>query len=560
MSEVNKVLQQRYEIKSLLGQGGMGAIFEGVDLKLGGSRVAIKQALLTSDSARRAFEREAMLLAKLSHPGLPKIRDYFAEGNEYYFVMEYIEGEDLEQKISRQKHPFVVETVERWIIQLLDVLIYIHGQNPPVTHRDIKPANVKITPFGGVMLIDFGLARGTSGGATSMVAYTPAYAPLEQIRGEGTDHRSDIYALGATVYRLLTGEMPINVLQRLESRALNGTDPQKRINEVNAQVSEAFSEVFEKAMSLDRKLRFQSAREMLETFYQAIKSGVSSNSATVEITSRKALGNTVEVDPPTIPLTSVINSIEQKPTEISSVSPVTLAPEPVETMYKPTEFQTLEEEIVEDKKSSPEFLGISAKTQTKKSDKEFINLSNSQALNAPANFEASTTARKPASNVSRGMIGSVAGIVAMLTLAVLGFSFWGAEPLPEQQISAPAINNKPSSQTAVENVPPPHVAPPLTSVPEASVVNKQIISAKTPIAKEVVDDSIQSPQKSPTVNQGQEINRGASKQTDRKISIRTTENPKTAERPVTNNKKSNPPGKSSKRALEEKMRANDDPY
>lgn len=260
MLQADTVLQGRYRIVRLIGQGGMGAVYEARDLRLGDSTVALKQALFNSDQLKRAFEREAVLLASLSHPNLPKVRDQFAETAGQFLVMEYISGPDLSKLLTDSGGILPVAQVAGFADQLLDALEYIHEHEPPVIHRDIKPENIKLTSRGQVMLIDFGLAKDLGG--VSVIAYSAAYAPLEQLRAKGTDARSDLYALGATLYRLVTGRAPINAVERLEALANTGRDPLRAPHDLSLAIPERFSRALEKAMELDRDNRFQSARDM----------------------------------------------------------------------------------------------------------------------------------------------------------------------------------------------------------------------------------------------------------------------------------------------------------
>ncbi|MBX3279440.1 MAG: protein kinase [Acidobacteria bacterium] len=268
MLQADTVLQGRYRIVRLIGQGGMGAVYEARDLRLGDSTVALKQALFNSDQLKRAFEREAVLLASLSHPNLPKVRDQFAEAAGQFLVMEYISGPDLSKLLSDSGGILPVAQVAGFADQLLDALEYIHEHEPPVIHRDIKPENIKLTARGQVMLIDFGLAKDLGG--VSVIAYSAAYAPLEQLRAKGTDARSDIYALGATLYRLVTGRAPINAVERLEALANTGRDPLRAPHDLSLAIPERFSRALEKAMELDRDNRFQNAREMRKALRDAL--------------------------------------------------------------------------------------------------------------------------------------------------------------------------------------------------------------------------------------------------------------------------------------------------
>jgi len=219
------VLQDRYRILSLLNQGGMGRVYLAEDMRFR-SRVAVKEAYLTNEEFRRAFAREAGLLHRLRHRALPHVTDHFAEGEAQYLVMQLFPGKDLDEllneKIQETGEAFAVNQVLRWADQLLDALEYLHGHQPPVVHRDIKPQNLKLTEQGDVILLDFGLAKGAAAETSqtdeapdeSLHGFTRHYAPLEQIRGAGTDPRSDLYALAATVYRLITGRVPSDALTR----------------------------------------------------------------------------------------------------------------------------------------------------------------------------------------------------------------------------------------------------------------------------------------------------------------------------------------------------------
>ncbi|MDX2034557.1 MAG: protein kinase [Blastocatellia bacterium] len=267
MIQTGTVLNGRYEIVRLIAEGGMGAVYEGRDQKFGGGPVAIKRCLMTGEAMQRAFTREAELLANLSHPGVAKARDLFAEADGQYLVMEYIPGDDLEQLLQERGGPISTEIALEWTDQVLDALCYMHGRRPPVIHRDIKPSNLKLTPSGHLMLIDFGLAKGN--GTTSLAGYSVNFAPLEQLQGEGTDPRSDLYALGATMYRLLTGRAPESALDRVKLIAKYQQDPLVSAHLVNPQVPESVAEVIREAMAIDVEDRLGSAFEMRERLRQA---------------------------------------------------------------------------------------------------------------------------------------------------------------------------------------------------------------------------------------------------------------------------------------------------
>src|SRR5262249_42719164 len=160
MIDSDTILQGRYVILNLLGKGGMGAVYLAKDQRLG-HLVAIKETFFRDSSLRKAFEREAQLLARLRHPALPVVSDHFVEGDGQFLVMQYISGNDLHDILTKKGGPFSPDEVLRWADQLLGALEYLHSQKPPVIHRDIKPQNLKLTEQDQIILLDFGLAKGS---------------------------------------------------------------------------------------------------------------------------------------------------------------------------------------------------------------------------------------------------------------------------------------------------------------------------------------------------------------------------------------------------------------
>ncbi len=219
---VGQVLENRYRIVSLLGQGGMGAVYRAWDLNLR-VPVALKENLDLSLVSQQQFEREALLLAQLNHPNLPRVTNHFVIPNHgQYLVMEFIEGQDLQQWLDQRGKLTEAEAVPI-IGQIASALAYLHSRPEPVIHRDIKPANIKITPDNRAVLVDFGIAKQyTAGGHTTRgaQAVTPGFSPPEQYGLGTTDARSDIYAVGATLYALLTGETPVESVSRLAGATL----------------------------------------------------------------------------------------------------------------------------------------------------------------------------------------------------------------------------------------------------------------------------------------------------------------------------------------------------
>jgi len=213
--ETGSVLAGRYVIERVLGQGGMGAVYLASDSHIPEKQWAIKELWDYGDPATRKliqdqFKRESSILATLDHYNLPRITDFSVYNNREYLVMDYIEGETLEEKIKKSGHPLDINFAMSALKQLIDVLEYLHGQDPPVIFRDLKPANIMITPDDKVKLIDFGIARIFQSGKQkdTVVMGTPGYASPEQYGTSQSDVRSDIYGLGATIYYVLTGLDP----------------------------------------------------------------------------------------------------------------------------------------------------------------------------------------------------------------------------------------------------------------------------------------------------------------------------------------------------------------
>ena len=256
--ERGALLHKRYRIVEILGQGGMGSVYRAVDENLGVD-VAVKENLFTTDEYARQFRLEAVILANLRHANLPRVTDHFVIGDQgQYLVMDYIEGEDLRQRMERMGN---VTEDEAILIgaAMCDALTYLHTRKPPILHRDIKPGNVKITPDGHIFLVDFGLAKvlhGSQATTTGARAMTPGYSPPEQYGTARTDPRTDIYSLGATLYAALSGIIPEDGL----ARAMDNTQLTP-LRKRNSKVSRRLAAAIEKAMGIDPADRFQNAEE-----------------------------------------------------------------------------------------------------------------------------------------------------------------------------------------------------------------------------------------------------------------------------------------------------------
>lgn len=270
------VLRRRYEIQELVGQGGMGAVYRANDLRLEGRVCAVKEILpaLSEKTASaeelaqiaEQFRVEASTLARLDHPNLPKVSDYFSTAGREYLVMDFVEGRDLQEILqeAQRRGEFLKEPqVLGWAAQLLDALEYMHSQDPPVVHRDIKPSNIKVTPRGTVKLVDFGLVKVLQPNDSRTVTVvqgrgTVAYTPLEQYGGDTgfTDARSDVYALGATLYHLLCGQPPVDAKERfLRPGALIS------MRQINSNVSPRVERAIFMSLSMHPNERPVSARE-----------------------------------------------------------------------------------------------------------------------------------------------------------------------------------------------------------------------------------------------------------------------------------------------------------
>ena len=313
----------------------MGTVYEARALRLNAT-VALKETHFTDERLRKQFEREAQLLANLRHPALPRVIDHFDEPEGLYLVMDFVEGDDLWEMLKKRDAPFPAADVISWAGQLLDALRYLHTQTPPVIHRDIKPQNLKLADGGRLILLDFGLAKGMSDAAQSLVSsrtvmgFSLPYAPLEQIlqidensreqlsvlnpeeveriRRAGTNHRSDLYSVGATLLHLLTGKVPVTSPTRAISIWSNRADPLE--DALARGVPESLRPFIRRSMALDPDLRFASAADMRDALRDATEGAAAVLMPTV-------------LDPPsklkTQPLTGALH--EETTTHVSPARP-----------------------------------------------------------------------------------------------------------------------------------------------------------------------------------------------------------------------------------------------
>src|SRR5881227_3569844 len=259
------LLGDRYQLLSRIGQGGMGAVYKATDTRLADRVVAIKEMSKAGlpdarlPEAEASFEREATLLAKLLHPNLPRIHDHFTENDRSYLVMDFIDGETLEEYLEKRRHdPLPVEQVLDWAEQLCDVLSYLHNHQPPIIFRDLKPANVMISESGHIFLIDFGIARPFKPGQShdTVALGSPGFAAPEQYGKTQSTPRSDIYSLGALLHCLLTG-----------------LDPSERpfffrpASQVNPAVPPGLEALLQHLLEMDAEKRPRSAQDILQVLH-----------------------------------------------------------------------------------------------------------------------------------------------------------------------------------------------------------------------------------------------------------------------------------------------------
>ncbi len=278
--EPGMVLRDRYVVRQIIGRGGMGSIYLAEDSRLPGRTCALKEvgqdpsfSESSREQTRDQFYREASVLARLDHPNLPKVSDFFSEADRDYLVMDFIPGEDLKTLMhrARRKSEFLAEKeVLEWARQLADALIYLHGQEPPVIHRDIKPSNLKVTPAGFLKLVDFGLVKQMVPDEMTITVIqgrgTALYTPLEQYGGDTghTDARSDIYAFAATLYHLLTNQPPSEAKQRFLRE-----DSLQPLREVNPEIQPAVEDAILWGMSLHPDDRPPDVTTFCEALFQS---------------------------------------------------------------------------------------------------------------------------------------------------------------------------------------------------------------------------------------------------------------------------------------------------
>ncbi|MEI7645738.1 MAG: serine/threonine-protein kinase [Chloroflexales bacterium] len=268
------VLHQRYQIVRLIGEGSTGRVYAALDLSLQ-TYVALKQLTRMGERHDRAFEREARILARLRHAGLPVVSDYFRDEYGTFLVMDLVAGDDLAELVAQ--HGALDERAALRITdQLLEILTYMHGQQPPVLHRAIKPHDIRLLADERVVLLDFGLASDRPAGASpatpsqsSLNPYSRSlwYAPPELLYRRPLDARSDLYALAATLYLLLTGQAPPSTGERAACLVAHQPDPLLLASALRPHVSAEVSEILAHALALSPDARPPSALAMRQALH-----------------------------------------------------------------------------------------------------------------------------------------------------------------------------------------------------------------------------------------------------------------------------------------------------
>ncbi|HKX84274.1 MAG TPA: serine/threonine-protein kinase [Pyrinomonadaceae bacterium] len=287
MPATKELLQEgRYRINQEFTPNGSEIVYDAYDT-VSNSNVVVKE-IPAKPETKAAFETQAKLLTGIKHDSLLRVKDFFADAESHYLVMEAVDGDDLHELMRRNKSPFSLEDVVKWADQLLDALNYLHSHRPPFIHKNVKPENVKLTSNGQIKLLAVSSPDAAEGKvSTSLAAEVSSeealkYAPIEQIwQGldpasqmaisngyderserilkEPADARSDIYSLGATLYQLVTATEPVNALER-SIEVLDGkSDPLKEASKLNPSVPPEISDVLHKAMELKRENRYDSA-------------------------------------------------------------------------------------------------------------------------------------------------------------------------------------------------------------------------------------------------------------------------------------------------------------
>lgn len=270
---VGSIVNNRYRILAVVGRGGLGVVYRVADILYSSKNVyALKELADSSPGARKQFELESKWLQELNHNNIPKVRESFEWDERVYLVMDYVDGENLEQYLRRTSHPLAEDQALQWMLPICDSLQYLHTRTPPLLHRDVKPANIIVTPGGHPVLVDFGIAKAHLPGMNQTVTFvrkagTEGYAPPEQYAATGlTGPWSDVYGLGATLYQLLTGRVPQTAVERI-----TGDTPMPRPRAINPKISAVTDAAVMRALELKPANRYQTVTEFAAQMMEAIQ-------------------------------------------------------------------------------------------------------------------------------------------------------------------------------------------------------------------------------------------------------------------------------------------------
>ena len=265
-----KVVRERYIVEELLGQGGFGAVYRVRDRRVRSNIFALKEIIDPTKQQQESFAFEGEILKRLDHPALPHVYRVFRDHQtkSLYMLMDYVAGPNLERLRQQQEEQrFSLAETLRIIAPIVDAIIYLHAQHPPIIHRDIKPSNIIVPSLGhGAVLVDFGTAKEYHQDATTTAIRhcSPGYAAPEQY-SMGTSICTDIYGLAATIYTLLTGEVPIDALYRMTRLGTGGTDPLEPVHRKVPEIPVFVAEVLQRAMALSGSDRFATVEDFWQT-------------------------------------------------------------------------------------------------------------------------------------------------------------------------------------------------------------------------------------------------------------------------------------------------------
>ncbi len=270
---VGAIVRNRYRILSVVGRGGLGVVYRVADVLYTAHNIfALKELSDPAPGARKQFELESSWLQALDHHNIPRVRESFEWDGRSYLVMDFVDGENLEQYLHRLGHPLPEDQALRWMLPICDALQYLHTRTPPLLHRDVKPANIIVTPDGHPVLVDFGIAKAHLPGMNQTLTFvrkagTEGYAPPEQYAATGmTGPWSDVYALGATLYQLLTGQVPQTAVERI-----TGDAPMPSPRTLNPMITPGTDAAIMCALELKPGNRYQTIKEFATQMIEALQ-------------------------------------------------------------------------------------------------------------------------------------------------------------------------------------------------------------------------------------------------------------------------------------------------